>query len=160
VDHLQDGFFVEARPWMAPRWLCVFDDALVEVRARRAFSAFGLLGPVLGDWLKNTFVLRTFRRKIASVEALGLGATSSEVAANIRGSRRIALSEIASAELKKFGRTTNHLLVLHTSGGQFKWVVQNDKRDQLAGLLAPLLGSRLTGASAAPDAAARPGPAG
>jgi hypothetical protein len=141
------------------------DDALVEVRAPRAFSAFGLLGPglgdLLGDWLKNTFVLRSFRRKIASVEALGQGATSSEVAAKIRGSRRIALSEITSAELKKFGRTKNHLFVLHTSGGkQFKWVVQDDKRDRLVGLLAPLLGSRLTGASAAPDAVARAGPAG
>jgi hypothetical protein len=152
---MKQGFFAEARPWMGPRFLWVFDDALVEVRAPRVFGLFGLLlSAGVGDWLQNTLVLRSFRKKLALVETLGPGVTSREFVSKVKGSRRILLSDVTSAEVKKWGRGRRWLLVVRTSARPKRWVVGDDAHEGLAGELAAQLGSRFVDESTPPPTAA------
>src|SRR5579859_8119502 len=142
-DHRQRGMFWLSSVAWPTHDVFVFDDALVVVRKHsfiRLFTSSNRDGT---------------SHKSEAAEALSPMLTSSEMTARVRGTKRIAFSEVTSVELKErrlltrfpwlVGGPAATLSARSSTGTLLKGMVIGDDLDEANRLLRPVLGCRFHG---------------
>ncbi len=126
------------------RLICVFDDALVQMRPPSILELTDFLAGFSFGKLPENLISGNLDNREAAVYSLAKDKSSQEIAQQLKRSKRLGLADIERAELRHGGEvlTAPSLMIRTTDGKTANYIVQSDEAPNAGDLLGRVLGPR------------------
>jgi hypothetical protein len=126
------------------RLICVFEDALVQMRPPSILELADFLAGLSFGKLPENLISGSLDNREADVYSLAKDKSSQEITQKFKRSKRTALADIERVELRHGGKvlTAPSLMIRATDGKSANYIVQSDEASHAGDLLGRVLGPR------------------